>query len=321
MLTRLAMRIAQGVLVIVVAASAAFALLHLAPGDPFSNADSDLTRPASVRATLRAQRGLDLPLTQQYARWIGNYARGDFGWSTSQQRPVADALRLAVPRTLFLMSAALIASLTLGVALGAWQGVRAGSRGDRATSLLTLVLVSCPEFWFGMLLLLVFAQWLAWLPAGGFTDELADHLSSSGQIVDRVRHFVLPWLALTALGTAVIARYQRAEMREVFALPFVRTARAKGLTERQVRGHALRAALLPVIGLAGLLLPSLLAGAVFVERIFAWPGMGLTLLQGLGKRDYDLIAACVVIGSALTALGSLMADVLSQVADPRTRPS
>ncbi len=272
-----------------------------------------------LRARWRALYGLDRPLWAQYADWLGRAVRGDLGRSITQQRPVATILREVLPNTLLLMGLAFAASAALGSALGAWQGARAGSRGDRAASTLALVVYSLPEFWLALVLLMVFAHRLHWLPVTGMTDPMHDHLPPGRQLLDRLRHLVLPWLSLTLVGTAVFARFQRAAMREAIGEPFVRTARAKGLPGRAVRRHAWRAALLPVITLAGLLFPALLAGAVFVERVFSWPGMGTTLVRAITEHDYELVAAIVVLGSAMTAAGSLLADVVREVADPRLR--
>ncbi len=274
---------------------------------------------AETRVVLRAQRGLDLPPVQQYMRWLRSYASGDLGWSIGQQRPVADVLRDAIPPTLLLMSLALLTSLACGIALGAWQGAHAGSRGDRAWSGFSLALFSVPEFWLALMLLLVFVSWLHWLPSGGMASDDAAYYAWPTQVVDRLEHLVLPLLSLTLVGAAHIARFQRAAMRDVITLPFVRTARAKGLRERAVQRHALRAALLPMIAVSGMLIPSLLAGAVFVETIFAWPGMGSTMISALEGRDYDLLSAGIVVISAMTVLGSLGAEAATALADPRTR--
>jgi len=252
-------------------------------------------------------------------RWLRSYASGDLGWSIGQQRPVADVLRDAIPPTLLLMSLALLTSLACGIALGAWQGAHAGSRGDRAWSGFSLALFSVPEFWLALMLLLVFVSWLHWLPSGGMASDDAAYYAWPTQVVDRLEHLVLPLLSLTLVGAAHIARFQRAAMRDVITLPFVRTARAKGLRERAVQRHALRAALLPMIAVSGMLIPSLLAGAVFVETIFAWPGMGSTMISALEGRDYDLLSAGIVVISAMTVLGSLGAEAATALADPRTR--
>ena len=304
---------------VVVAATAAFVLIRTAPGDALTDEGSVGRMPVAVRATRRVQLGLDLPPAQQYVRRLGAYSRGDFGWSTSEGRTVNEVLRERVPRTLLLMSLALAASLLLGIALGAWQGAHVGSRTDRAWSFASLVLFSFPEFWIAIVLMLVFASWLGWFPTMGMTSDIVFEASTVRQLLDHAHHIVLPWLSLTLVGTAIVARFQRAAMRDVFDTPFVRTARGKGLTEAAVRRHALRAALLPVIALGGMLVPSLFAGAVFVESIFAWQGMGLALLKATRGRDYDLVGAGILVVSAMTVAGSFAAELLREMADPRIR--
>lgn len=299
------------------AATIVFVLLRLAPGDPYATRFDGMPVSREARAALRAQLRLDAPIPVQYAVWLGQTARGDLGWSTYHQRPVRDVIVDLLPRTLLLMGLALLTSLGLGMWLGAWQGTRIGSLGDQAATTTTLVLYSVPEFWLALLLLQLFAQTLGWLPVTGMVDALHEHLPLATQIRDRLRHLALPWLSLSLVGVAVFARFQRSSMREAWREPFVRTARAKGVSERGVRWHAWRTALAPVIALAGLTLPALVGGAVFVERIFSWPGMGNATVQAVANRDYDFVVAAVLLTSAMTVLGSLLADLAQRLLDPR----
>lgn len=299
------------------AATLVFVLLRLAPGDPYATRFEGLPIPRETRDAWRAQRGLDAPMPVQYARWLGLTVRGELGWSTQYQRPVRDVIADLLPRTALLMGLALLTSLALGMWLGAWQGARSGSLGDQVATTSTLVLYSVPEFWLALLLLQLFVQTLGWLPATGMVSATHDYLPFAEQVHDRVRHLVLPWLALSLVGVSVFARFQRSSMHEAWREPFVRTARAKGLAERGVRWHAWRTALAPVIALTGLTLPALVGGAVFVERIFAWPGLGNAAVQAVTARDYDLVTATVLLTSAVTVLGSLLADVVQRVVDPR----
>ena len=304
---------------ILAAATLAFVLLHAAPGDAYSSVGGGMTD--DVRRLLRVQRGYDRSLLQQYGLWLGALVRGNWGWSTSQQRWVLDVLADALPRTLVLMSLALAASFAFGVTLGAWQGARAERHVardvvDRVVSLATLAVYSAPQFWLALALLFCFVRWFH-LPAGGELDDLHTSMSAADQFTDRLRHLFLPWLSLTLVGTALFARFQRTAMRDAIREPFVGAARAKGTPETQVRRHAWRTALSPVITMAGLLFPALIGGAVFVEVVYAWPGIGTALLKGVDGRDYDLVAAVVVLGSAMTVLGSFLADVAREWADPR----
>ncbi len=312
-------RVLQALLVIWAAATLVFVLLRLAPGDPFITRFDGVGVTAAQRAAWVAQYGLDQPIATQYVRWIGNVARGDLGWSTMQQRPVRDVLVDVIPNTLLLMGLALCSSILLGMAIGAWQGTRAGSAGDNVVSTVSLVAYSLPEFWLALLLIQVFALGLDWFPSTGAVNPMYDYWSVGRQMLNRLEHLVLPWLSLTIVGTAVFARFQRGSVREAWREPFIRTARAKGLGERAVRRHAWRASLSPMITLAGLVFPALLGGAVFVERIYSWPGMGDVTVRAVNARDYELVTAAVIVGSAMTAIGSLAADWLAQLADPRTR--
>lgn len=313
----MARRLVEALGVVLVAATLAFVLLHGAPGDAGS-ALGEGVNPAT-RAAFRAREEVERPLPAQYATWLGRLARGDLGWSSWQQRPVADMLAEALPHTLRLVGSALAVSLLLGVAVGRWQGARAGTRSERAVGTVLLVLYALPEFWVALVLLTVVAQRGQWLPAGGAESELAPYLSSGARLLDRARHLVLPVCSLAVVAVAVVARVQRGAMRDALAHPFAACARAQGVPERRVRALAWRAALLPVLTLGGLYLPALATGAVFVERIFAWPGVGRLLVGGVDARDAALVAGTVVLGSALTALGAALADVARLLADPRLR--
>ena len=308
-------------MIVLLVATITFVLIHLAPGDPFTATLDNPMVSESVRAQWRAAYGLDRPLPEQYLLYLRNAVRGDFGYSYSLHRPVRDALVSAVPNTLLLMSVALVASFLLGVALGILQAVRAGTRTDRALSAGSLFFYSMPDFWLALMALLVFAYWIPVFPVGGTVDPiLHEYLGFWGRVADRLHHLVLPALTLTLLSAAGIARYQRSAMLDVIHEDYIRTARAKGLGERGVvLRHALRNALLPVITLLGLAFPVLLGGAVFVEKVFAWPGMGLLAVNAIATRDYPLVLAAAVIGGVMVALGNLLADLLYAVADPRLR--
>lgn len=272
-----------------------------------------------LRAQLMSRYGYDQPLSVQYFKWLAALAQGEFGFSTLRQQEVSTVLANVIPNTLLLMSLALVSSIMFGVLVGKWQAIRAGSRADRAVSVTTFVVYSMPEFWLAMLLLLVFAGWLGWLPTSGTVSDLHRFMSPSSQVVDRLRHLVLPWLSLTLVGTAVFARFHRAAMAEAVREPYVHNARARGLPERAVHRHALRASLTPVVTMAGVFLPAVVAGAVFVESVFSWEGMGLTLLRAIHARDYFLVCATVVIGSAMTVAGSILAELAREFVDPRLR--
>jgi peptide/nickel transport system permease protein len=318
----LARRLAQGVLVVFVAATLAFVLAHVAPGDPFAaTLESSRTDPAALTAWREAY-GLDRPILEQYGRFLVQIVRGNLGPSISKGRPVVDVFAEAVPYTLLLMGTAFVLSLLIGVVVGAWQARRSGSVADRATSTLSLIIASLPEFWLAVVLMILFAYRLRVFPVNGAFDVVMhDYLSPAGKVADVLRHLALPAITLTLLGAASIARYQRAAVLEVLPLDFVRTARAKGLAERLVLWrHALRNALVPTIVLAGLSLPTLLGGAVFVEQVFGWPGMGQVAASAFGARDYQLVIGATILGAVVVVLGGIATDILHAVVDPRVRP-
>ena len=312
-------RLLQSLVVVLLVATASFFLAHLAPGGPCASEDPRVT--SQVRAHCEAQFGLDRPIPEQYVRYLAGLTRGDLGYSFSRRIPVSEALAAALPRSLLLMGVAIALSILAGVKLGVYQATRRGRPSERVLSGLSLFFYSLPEFWLAMMALVLFAHWLPVFPAGGMVDAtMHDYLGFWARVWDRLRHLTLPAVTLTLLATAAVARYQRAAMLEVAELDFVRTARAKGLPERVVFGrHALRNALLPVITLLGLMLPTLVGGAVFVERVFSWPGMGLLAAEAIGARDYPLITATVAVAGVMVAIGSLLADLLYAVADPRVR--
>ena len=308
-------------MILAVVAVITFLLIHAAPGDPFS---ASLDNPAvteSVRARWREAYGLDRPLPEQFVRYAGQVARGNLGWSFSHNRPVSAAVMDALPNTLLLMGIALVAAFAVGIPLGRHQAARRGSAGDRAIGGTSLVFLSMPDFWLALVVLLAFSYWIPLFPIGGAVDPVMhDFMSPAGRFVDRLRHLALPAITLTLILAATVTRYQRSAMLDVMPLEFIRTARAKGVPDRiVVRRHAGRNALIPVVTLAGLALPALFTGAVFVEKVFSWPGMGLLIVNAIGSRDYSLVMGTVVAASGLVAVGSLLTDMLYMVVDPRLR--
>lgn len=313
-------RLAQSVIVVLLVTTISFFLIRLAPGDPFSFV-GDITMSAAARDQLRVQYGYNKPVLEQFALFVGNVARGRFGYSQSMHRNVGEVIADVLPRTLLLMSVALLLSFTIGIIVGAMQAVRRGSWFDRSLSGVLLLFYSIPDFWLALMALLALGYWLPIFPAGGMIDQVMhDYMSLGGRIRDIAAHLVLPSLTLALLSAAGIARYQRDALLEILPQDFVRTARAKGLGERAVvLKHALRNALLPVITLLGLSLPTLVGGTFFVEKVFAWPGMGYVAANAISSRDYDLVTGSVIVGGIMVTLGSLLADLLYAAADPRLR--
>ena len=314
-------RLLQAAIVILLVTTVTFVLVHFAPGDPFAVA---LQRPGvteSVRQHWREEFGLDRPVAEQYLRWLGSAARGELGYSFSYRRPVRDVIADALPRTLLLIGLALALSFAIGIVAAVLQSERPGGARDRWLGRVLLVLFSVPDFWLALLVLMVFAYRLPLLPPRGMVDPvLHDYMSPAGRLFDRLRHLVLPVSTLALLSTAAIARYQRSALLEVMPSDWMRTALAKGLSwRRAVRRHALRNALLPSITLAGLYLPVLAAGSLFIEKVFSWPGMGLITANAIGARDYPLVTSGVLVTSVAVAIGSLLADLAAAIADPRIR--
>ena len=307
-------------------ATIVFFVLNLAPGDPTQLLLTPGMR-AEVVEQMRANFGLDQPLHVRYLKWLGALARGDFGYSYSHGRPVTAVIAAALPNTLLLSACALAVAFVVGILLGILQAVRQYSVSDSVLSVLALFFYSMPSFWLALMLILTFAlyarnfwDWPFWFPASGPRSVDYDFLSGWGKVKDRAYHLVLPVTSLSLVLAAGIARYMRGSMLEVIRQDYVRTARAKGLPERGVIfRHALRNALIPVVTLLGLFLPVLFSGTVFIETVFAWPGMGKTIVDAINTRDYPVVMGVSVIFAAMVVAGNLIADVLYAVVDPRIR--
>lgn len=295
-----------------------FFLLRLAPGDPALL----LVGPSATAEQLAAQRvalGLDQPLPVQYAAWVGRFVRGDWGTSIATGRPVRAMLADAWPATVRLVGISLVLSYLAGIAVGVIQAVR-GGRLDTVLSVASVTLFALPGYWFGLMLVMLFTYRLRVLPAFGAAGFDADFLTGWARTADRLRHLALPLATLTLVGIGGTARYVRGAMLDVAGEPYVAIARAKGLTGAQVAiRHMLRNALIPVVTLLGLSLPTLFSGAVFVEAIFAWPGVGRILVEGVQARDYPVVMAATAVSAVLVVLGNLVAEALTAWADPRVR--
>ncbi len=321
MLAFLLRRAVHTLVVVAAVATLVFVLVHAAPGDPFAGSLDNPNVTEEVRARWRAAYGLDRSLPIQYGRYLTQFAKGDLGWSFSRQQPVSSVIAASLPRTLLLVGLALALSFGAGIALALAQVRNRGTVFDRVAGGTSIVLLSIPDFWLAILLLLLFSYWLPLFPVGGMTDAvLHPHLSATGRLLDRAHHIVLPLVTLVLVAGATVARYQRAALIDVLPRDYIRAARAKGLDERTVVGrHALRNALMPAITLLGTSLPALIGGVVFVEKVFSWPGMGLLAVDAVSARDYPLVLAVVIVGTVIVAAGNLIADVLYVAADPRLR--
>ena len=321
MLRYLAGRLLQGATIVFAVVTFTFLLLQLAEGDAVDAMAAEERIPAEIAEQIREKFGLSRSLPERYARYIWSVAHGDLGHSYHLPFPVWSAIKQRIPATLALALAALLIDFTLGMTLGVVQGIRFRTGTDDVLSLITLTLFSIPVFWLGLMLVLVFALGLGWLPPGGIdTPWYPDQLPYWTLFLDHARHLILPATTLGLIGAASTARFQRTAMIEAVKQEFVRTARAKGLPENLVvLRHALRNALLPTITLFGLSFPVLLSGAVMVEEVFSWPGLGRLAVDAFRNRDYPLVTGTAIVVAVMVVLGNIIADLLYQFADPRTR--
>lgn len=314
-------RLVQSAVIVFLVATITFLLLQLAPGDPCTHLQEGQGVGADVLERCRERGGFNRPIHEQYFLFLGSLLRGDLGYSSANRGlPVWHVIGPAIPNTLLLAGAALCINFLIGIAVGTYQAARAHSRADRILTVATVVFFSIPVFWLGLVLIMFVAESVSWIPTGNVTTPaLYESLSIMGRVLDRLRHLMLPALTLGLVSASVTARYQRAAMLETITADFIRTARAKGLSERLVMTrHALRNALLPIITLLGFSLPVLLSGSVLVEQVFSWRGMGWITWNGILQRDYHVVTAAAILAGAMVVAGNFVADLLYRVADPRT---
>ncbi|MBI3998964.1 MAG: ABC transporter permease [Armatimonadetes bacterium] len=298
----IAKRLLLAIPVIFGVAFVVFAMVRIVPGDPAQIIAGETATKEFVEA-IRKDLGLDRPLLEQFASYMGSLLRGDFGRSIRSKAPVSEELWARIPNTVSLTLAGLLVAVTVGVTAGVTSAIRPYSLVDSAVMLVALAGLSMPVFWSGLMMILVFAVWLGWLPAVG-----------TGTLL----HLVLPAVTLGMATAAIIARMTRSSMLEVLRSDYIRTARAKGLAEQVVvNRHAFRNALIPVITVVGLQMGTLLSGAVLTESVFAWPGVGRLLVEGILARDYPIVQAAVLVVALAFVLVNLLVDVLYAVVDPR----
>ena len=299
-----------------------FVAVRAAPGDPFAMQGELLGAGTATADAIREYRtlmGFDDPPFTGWLKWVGNVARGDFGRSLKDGRPVLEKVREALPVTLSLSVFALLLTYLVAIPVGAWSAVRRGAASERAVTLTLFGLYSLPQQWVAMVLILVFGLWLDWLPIQGLRTEGAELQGIPG-VLDLAKHLVLPLVCLTFATFASLSRYVRSSMLEVLQADFIRTARAKGLPERTViLRHALRNALTSVVTLAGLALPTLVGGSVIVERIFGLPGMGRLSFEAILSKDVPVLMGTTSLAGLLTMLGLVLSDLALAAIDPRVR--
>lgn len=303
-----------------------FAIMQAAPGDPVQLLTFNPDMTEASREKLRQQLCLDRSLPEQYLIWVfGDFRgecqmrgliRGDFGTSFYEKRPVLEMIVERIPATLELSAAALAFGLLVGLPLGVYSAIRRGTWVDNISRFWAVVFDAIPSFWFGLILILIFSTQLGWLPVGG----RAPLNVANPSILARLRHLLMPALVLGVGWVALFSRFMRAETLEVISQDYVRTARAKGLKRRQVHlWYTARNALVPIATLLGPAIAGLISGAVVIERIFSWPGLGRLTFDAVIQRDFPVVMAGVIVGSVLVILGNLLSDVLYVFIDPRVR--
>ena len=305
-------RAAQAIPLLFVVSLIVFTLIHAAPGGPLAlYLDNPNVRPEDIERLKRAM-GLDRPLAAQYLSWLGAFVRGDWGYSYADGRPVIDRLLERVPATLQLVGTSTLAAVVVAMVVGIAASVRRGF--DRVATLGAVAGMSLPVFWLGLVLQLVFANRLGWLPSSGRASF------GGGDLADRLAHLVLPATVLALAHAAGWSRYLRGSMREALSMPFTRGARSRGVGEQRiVLHHALRNALLPFSTVVLLDASIMASGAVVTESVFAWPGVGGLFTEALAKRDYTVLMAFLMSASAAVVVLNFVADVAIRALDPRTR--
>jgi peptide/nickel transport system permease protein len=306
----LSRRLLGTVPVLVILSIGVFLMLHLTPGDPVQIMLGQDASPSAI-AALRAELGLDQPLPIQYVRWMGNVMRGDLGRSIRTNQPVTEAIVSRLPVTIELSLWSLLLSLVIGLPAGVVAATRRNSGVDLASTGLALVGISLPSFFLGILLILVFALWLRWVPPSGYTPFFEDPLQN-------VKQMFMPALALGAALAGIVARLTRSSLLEVLGTDYMRTARAKGLSDgSSVIGHGLKNALLPVVTVIGLQVGALLGGAILIETIFALPGIGRLAVDSIFARDFPIVQGVVLFLALVRVVANLVADLLYARLDPR----
>jgi len=311
-------RLAASLLLLWLVLTFTFFLIHLAPGDPIHLVE-DQRMTAEQRARLEHIYHLDRPLPEQYLAWLEAVAlHNDWGISFSQQRPVTAVIADFLPRTVLLAGAALLVEYAAGLLFGI-AAARRGGAADHAIRFVSLLLYAQPAFWLGLMAILLFSYVWRIFPAGGYPSP-ADAAGPLASFVDLLRHLALPALVLGLYSAGATIRFVRGSLLEVMGRDFIRAARAKGLSEtRVIWVHGLRNALTPLLQLLGLALPRMLSGALIIETVFSWPGIGWLIFNAVSTRDYPLILAVTALSAVLVTVGTLAADLAHAAADPRVR--
>ncbi len=313
-------RLIQAVPLLIAISVIVFAIIEVAPGDPAQMyIDPEKGADPAYIEAVRHSLGLDQPVYVRYISWLVKTLQGDFGFSFRTRRPVALEIGDRLPNTLLLGGVALLMSMVIAVPIGIISALKRYTLIDYILSTLALVGISVPVFWVALVLLQIFAIQLNWLPGVGMRSVRVEY-EGFAAILDVIRHMILPAIVLSLAQTASWSRYQRSALLEVLGQDYIRTARAKGVRERRVIGvHALRNALIPMVTLIGLSVPSIVTGAFITETIFGWPGMGRLGVESINGRDYPIIMAVTMLSALLIVFGNLLADIAYAWVDPRIR--
>jgi peptide/nickel transport system permease protein len=312
-------RLSASLLLLLLVLTLVFFFLRLLPGDP-TRVDEVQRLTSEQRQNLRRIYGLDRSLPEQYVTWLTSVARGDLGTSLAQQRPVSAALLDVLPATVLLASAALTVEFAVALLLGVTAALRRGTALDHAIRIGGLLLYSLPLFWLGLMAILFFSYVWPVLPASHMRSVDAELMSPMGRFLDLLRHLVLPALVMGFGVAGATARFIRGSLIEVMGQDYIRTARAKGLSERRVVWvHGMRNAVVPLTQVFASSLPVLLSGSLIMEVIFSWPGLGRLTFQAILARDYPLILGATSLSASIVILGNFLADLLQALADPRVR--
>ncbi|OUX23684.1 MAG: glutathione ABC transporter permease GsiC [Pelagibacteraceae bacterium TMED259] len=291
-----------------------FLIMSLIPGDPATAILGSYATPENVEK-LNQDLGLDKPMVQRYGIWLGNMLTGDFGRSYSLNRPVLDEILERFNATLILAGTSFVLCSVLGILAGVISAARQYGLADKAITFVVLIGISVPSFFLGMMMILLFAVKLRWLPVSGMYA-----IYGGGDLPDLLNHLIMPALALATVATGVIARLSRSAMLEVLRQDYIRTARAKGVPERRViMGHALRAAMVSIVPVLGIQAGFVLSGAIYIEIVFQWPGVGRMLVDAILKRDLLLVQGGVVFVAACYVLFNIAVDVAQSLLDPRIK--
>lgn len=317
-----ASRLVKAAVILIAIVVMNFFLVHAAPGDPaMVMAGEAGAADEKFVAQLREQFGLDRPILEQLGTYVGKVVQGDLGFSYRQQRPVWDILAERLPATLVLTLTAFLLALALGVALGTLAAVTVGTWADSAITIVALLAYATPIYWIGLMLSLLFSIQLGWLPAFGYETVGAGY-TGLAHVADVGKHLILPVITLALFYMASYARLTRASMLEVRGLDFIKTAKAKGLSQgRIVTRHVLRNAILPVITVAGIQAGQLVGGSILIETVFAWPGIGRLAFEAVLQRDYQVLLGIFLVTSIMVILFNILTDILYGLVDPRIQVS